>query len=228
MIIELCGLPGCGKSTLSKELLRIWRGEAEGETVYDREDVLKKNLALRAMDRVLFDKWSGGQRKELIKIIYKNAKHDSDWERRYVHRLLELTEGIRRKCNENIFLDEGLIQYITSLSYVNPLMPGDELECLIERVFPDNIDYYVVNCEIPVEIAMKRVKQRNRKNDRYNVDIADMQKELMNVKKENICVLLESRALKRIKVINIGMMDKADKNAESVWRFVKNSRSAMK
>ena len=227
MIIELCGLPGCGKSTLSKELLKKWRAEAAGETVYDREDVLKRNLAFRAVDRALFDKCSVGKRKELIEIIHKNARHDSDWERRYIHRLLELTEGMRRKSNENIFLDEGLIQYITSLAYSNPLIPGEELECLIERVFPDDTDYYIINCDISVETAIARVKQRNRRNDRYAVDNEKMQKKLMSVKKENIDILLNSKMLKRKKILSINMMDEAEKNAELVWGFIKDGQSAV-
>lgn len=228
MIIELFGLPGCGKSTLFEELKKKWRAEKVKEPVYGREEVLKRNLAIRALDRALFDKCSRGERKELIRTINENARHDSPWERRYVHRLLELTEGIRRMDHKDLILDEGLIQYITSLAYSSRLIPGEKLEDLIEMVFPKNEEYYIINCRIPVETSMERVRARNRKNDRYDVGDEEIRKKLMSVKKENIDILLNSRALKKKKILNLNMMDGADQNAEAVWEFANGGRQAAK
>lgn len=228
MIIELCGLPGCGKSTLFKELKKKWKEEGEKEPIYGREEVLKRNLAIRALDRVLFDKYSVGERKELIRIINDNARHDSDWERRYIHRLLELTEGIRRMEGKNLILDEGLIQYITSLAYGSHLVAGEGLDNLIKKVFPKNVEYYIINCNIPVETSIERVRERNRKNDRYDVGNEETRKKLMSVKKENIDILLNSKVLKNKNILNLNMTDASDKNAETVWEFVNSGRPAVK
>ncbi len=193
-IIEYCGLPGSGKSTLCCAI----------EESLTEKGFWVKNLQLippsyqwlkRQINKVemLLDKNC-----RTIKKIYREYRRktgingDDYWVLRIRQNIL-ITKQARKTGVEVATFDEGCIQFITSLFHGKEMGPL-ELEFakkVIDIAYSD-YDLLLLDGKLDMEENVKRIKERNREGDRFNADKAEEVKRRLLIKRNNLdkCVSL--------------------------------------
>lgn len=182
-IIELVGLPGCGKSTLIENALSntdrpyVQRNELIGMPVSSRERKSRKNRI-----------------RQISVLFFLYLKSRKKQEKKYYSRLLNLLDRLycyQKKDNDAVLLlEEGIFQYLSSLAFDEDIAVGPGLERMIKEIISD-FDIVIVDCIIPVRESAKRIRNRNKKGDRYNIVDGAVQEKLLQIKRDNIDKLLK-------------------------------------
>lgn len=187
IIIEFFGLPGAGKSTvcdlLEVSLLKHGYGVVN---LHKREkaDSLKKKIE-KLLHIIRYWTWSGNRKlKKVLRNFSKQCYYNDS--HKWIDRILELNYLIFRndKHLDIGLLDEGFVQWISSICFDKPYKHSAELMQVINSIIMCH-DYYLVHCEILPAEALSRVSSRNRKNDRYNLS-SKKANELLEIKNENL------------------------------------------
>lgn len=218
MVYELCGIPGCGKSTFSAALFACKdspRILAKNELVDNKFmkqykkvhrkygnflDTLVNQAELRALLIDFAKAYTCSQNDSVNKMIYEKT--------------LELSLALRMKGNRKIVLDEGFVQFISSIPYDNEVEADDNFFKMMSYLI-DVKNYRVIDCEIDFEVAANRIISRNREGDRYlSADIDDIVR-LLEVKKRNINYIIEL-LFPRQNIIKLNMMDGLDENIDKI------------
>lgn len=166
--IEFYGLPGCGKSTVSHMLAECLRekGYAVNEPTYVLDHQYSK------VGRRIKKVW--------LSCLYLMADYSSF--RAIVHsistskgkvslqEIINLIPKCRNYCNSESYdvlvWDEGILQSaVSSLVDSNPQASGVLAEKLL-RVVADNSHLVGIYMDIPITLAMERMKERNTKDSR--------------------------------------------------------------
>ena len=170
-IIEFCGCPGCGKSTvcdaLEKELTQA------GYRVINLQKRKKCDTIGKKIDKIIrtFQYRHYGANRNLKHILYSISK-DHKW----ADRILEAKWLISRHGDyDYVLFDEGGIQFVSSLT--------EDSEESLERVQKVmNSNFYVVptilfQCHLSQDENIKRLLGRNKAGDRFvTKDESEMRK----------------------------------------------------
>ena len=182
-IIEFTGLPGCGKSTVidmavtEKEHQYILRDQLLSEVIPRKW--IKQHIILFCL-RVVLTLYS------FQCMMPKKRKYSARLEN-----LLKHLYYYKSKHNDKLLiLEEGIVQYITSFAYDTVLRDDFWMKMLIKHLFR-SFDIVVVNCNVPIEESARRIKERNKKGDRYNIDDEFRQKKLLEIKQKNIEYIMQ-------------------------------------
>lgn len=183
MIVELCGLPGAGKSTLADDI--------------SKRIMVKNRTSLLQLDHTLKYKWKvikfTGRDSVLTedeKNLYRFSREYTNYDSKYIYRLLNIYRAIKKHNKNDIFLlEEGPIQYLSSIAYDTNLVEAASLNQAINIMTAH--ESVVIVCECPMDIIVNRIQDRKKKGDRYNFDDTIKMKELLQFKKENINFLLK-------------------------------------
>ena len=185
---ELYGLPGAGKTTLANILISELR--AKGYKVGTCHDVycrcpnvifkqsLKRERLFHINEyKLFFWCWKA----------YKNCKNPS---RFFYNRLLRLTHQLLMVAEENnydiVILDEGAIQYISSLRYLEDFSDDKDYE-RISRYLNKRLVIYPVFCNIDIAESMSRVKNRGYGSERFTYSVGcEKFKQAMIYKEKNL------------------------------------------
>ena len=128
MIIELFGLPGCGKTHLINEI----RGNSPLALV--SENRIKRIVIYFAKLLSSFTLESVFLRKKLMNVLSKQELHPiylkKDY-RKYIKNLVMLCFGYKHAGSKTLFMDEGIIHRVVSLA-VNYNLEIDSVFLLIE------------------------------------------------------------------------------------------------
>lgn len=185
-VIEFCGTPGCGKTTLCKELIKEFKNK--GFAAFDYNEL--KTGKFKAVCHYFFKKGFLGTAFKLffyngfinrdrlvygIKIAVVNAQI-KDWS----------SEG---KC-DYLFFDEGILQYITTLSHGKEVSNLEKLPVTLKALY-SNADTYVVHCNLDVETNITRLSKRGNEGDRYVIDDKEKQLKALQLKADNISKVVE-------------------------------------
>lgn len=209
---ELYGLPGCGKTTVSRLLVKQLR--EEGYKVADFNDVfLKYNHGYpRKWEffKLLF------QIKEfpLFYYYWRLYKECDCKSKRRLSNLMILTHRIicTYKSHEYdiLFLEEGVIQFISSLVYLGTIR-DDERICKIVDILNKIIKIQPIYCCLDVELSLERIKGRERAGDRFSKSTdADVMYQALNYKKANLDNIASSFLYK----MKIDMTERIDNNVK--------------
>lgn len=200
-IIELFGLPGCGKSTLVKSILSVLRKSYPND-VKSRSDILGVVNKLRDRPFLLFFVFVYHIIKPgyyMTKITLLRFSVFFPFNRYVIFYLLYIIivlELSRKKRSEIIVLDEGLIQSISSIPHDNIIKRADLINGIARQVEKINIDILYVECSLNRKSNLQRIKQRNR-NDRFA--FKNGLDDLLTVKEANIAMI--SNVLAKNKII---------------------------
>ncbi len=187
-VIELCGNPGCGKSVLTGNLIRALR--ERGLHAEDYNDVKPgrywKNL------RYLFS-WRTIAAAASLFAFGKNVP----FRRRLVYSVKcavipkQLACWEKAKRTDFVIFDEGIIQYVSTLSH-GICLSGSDLRSLafLQQIYRD-ARYAVVDCILPISQNIERIRGRARKGDRFVSEDDDEQKRLLTRKRENLTTILQ-------------------------------------
>lgn len=201
LIVEFCGTPGCGKTTLCDEVevelralgyrVKNYQKPKQRVTFLERA----KGVWIRCCYRYLC---ANKKIKAALKTIRPYMKEDSHFY--WVDRILELYYVIMQgeKVGEQIaLLDEGCIQFITSVFHEKKVPPGIQplVDALADEFYKNHTIIY--NCQIDLEENYRRLLKRGKSNDRFLKEDKLESFQLLSQKRENIesvLKMLESKA----------------------------------
>jgi len=81
----------------------------------------------------------------------------------------DLRKIARKDISAIVILDEGFIQHIASLTLDNRINDNDHLDALISHLL-SRFDTSIIYSYTEIDINISRIKERNRKGDRFNLD----------------------------------------------------------
>lgn len=196
-LIEYCGLPGSGKSTLCSAI---------------EESLTEKGFGVKNLQLIPLNyQWAERQINKIemlldkdcraINSIYREYKRktgisgDVYWVLRIRQNIL-ITKKARREGVEVATFDEGCIQFITSLFHGKEMGPL-ELEFAKKVIDIAYSDYEIllIDGKLDMDENVKRIKERNREGDRFNADKVEEVKRRLLIKRNNLdkCVSLVSK-----------------------------------
>ncbi len=217
MIIELCGLPGGGKTTVVEGL------RSKGISFLTRKELLRTGKHTY-IDHFLFYITRRGKKRKRLKAILAYAACYRHSTRKYIYKLLALSEALDENRDKDIIMDEGLVQLITSVPYDSSIRP-DTLDLIWDSLFKDIADdYHIVYCDIDIKSAEKRILGRGRKDDRYRKAAQSRREELLGIKKKNIELVRDALKDRLAGVYSINMRDAPEVNTEKLSRIFEKSQ----
>ena len=168
IIVEFCGLPGAGKTTLcdkvESECAALGYSVKNLHTRKAADSLAKK--VKKAVLRNKYTNWQGNREFKSLLDSFSSGYTD-DRTAAWIDRLLEMNYLIHNSNDLDIALfDEGFIQLISSICFDKPVKTNDSLFECVQNIISE-FDYVIVNCQIPVKESYDRVIKRNRLNDRY-------------------------------------------------------------
>lgn len=158
MIIELFGLPGCGKTHLINEI----RGNSPLALV--SENKIKRIVIYFAKLLSSFMPESVFLRKKLMDILSGQELHPIYLEKdcqKYIENLVMLCFGYKHAGSKTLFMDEGIIHRVVSLAVNYNLGVNSVfllIECLKKYVCISKIFFL----DVPIEECLKGIEERNR------------------------------------------------------------------
>ena len=212
-IIELNGLPGCGKSTLHRELIRVLKR--------DSIITLKDIIELRSQNKIqnfinlfkillnfkfiIFN----------IKVIKFSFEYKISFDNFiFAARLMKFNGNLNYlvKCYSNkiAILDEGYIQYITSIPHNKEVIKSKNLEEIVNYILR-NYTINFIHCEIDEKTNYTRLNNRNFSGSRFDTLPKHQLIEILKVKHKNICTIRSLVDIKE-KGINVDMSEEIKKN----------------
>lgn len=207
-LVEFCGLPGTGKSTLCKTVERDLAGK--GAKV--------KNLQLiplgyawkeRQINKVemFFDRDC-----RRIASLFRKSFPDKEDGRYWILRIRQnilIAKKARKSGLEVATFDEGCIQFVTSVFH-GVEMKEKELGFAKEvfRIAYGGYDTIVFNCALEMGENVRRIRNRNRAGDRFLADTDEEIERRLVIKRKNIenCVALVNKEnVKEIDMLSYDM-----------------------
>ncbi len=179
MRIEICGIPGSGKSYVCSSLKNQF-------AVYN--DPSKKKLVKKIIYKLIEKNTFFLHFVDNGSLIIDFIKDYPRCNKSYVRRLAMCFDESYLEYQQDYILDEGVIQNITSIAHDQLIIPNKVLTELVKR-YAQKIDKFVYFKSEP-EFVLPRIKRRNRKNDRFMVGSDDDILKLLSVKKKNLETVL--------------------------------------
>ena len=171
-IIEFCGIPGSGKTSLCTDVVQ--KLTEKGHGIFTREDVYffgSKNTYFNLLKAFLHP----GNLKIYFNIFIINRKYSKDFKSiKYALQLIiyyyQLKRISKNSSHNFAILDEGVIQYLSALSSGAEIEDFKKIKCIIGS-FESIFDHWlVIKCEIDPETAVCRIKNRSTNSRRFSKD----------------------------------------------------------
>ncbi len=155
-IIELCGLPGSGKSTLVSSYIRAFRNQSIGtrSDIYNTSKLIMYcNISLGS---ILYRHNIRNYPNDLFRDFCKDYPMANPVS---CVRIIDLHHRITKnyKSNQILLLDEGPLQYFSSLAYpfsLNNLSLAENYLALYGN------DHYFIDCSATIDICIQRIRTR--------------------------------------------------------------------
>lgn len=165
IIIELNGCCGCGKSTLAAVLGNLLK---EHRIRY----VTLSELLNRNPVKWYQNLWSTNRNIGYRLFRYSCSIFPRRFERiQYVKHILNLYNGINEILREGkyqvILLDEGILQGLSSIAYMDCIRRKKTAEQVVNTLLADK-KFYIVNCNLNYEALLFRIEKRNRNAGRMD------------------------------------------------------------
>lgn len=220
-IIELCGTPGCGKSTTLKAFKKKYPDLAakllDYKSIYPPTAMLRGFSKRLNMFRVkLFGMLPFVLSKE-EKTIYSFMRENDDKNCLYIAKTIGIYKGLKNNfsSSKTLVLDEGIIQHLSSGAYERSLTGIKSLVPVFESL--QNVNYVCIRFSCDEENVVKRIAGRHN-GKRY--DIADKKRllQLLYIKNTNIDQLIEMSCFK---VRSLDTQKSPEENAEAIAEIIK-------
>lgn len=157
-IIELFGLPGCGKTTQKEMLL----GYNSGYRFCIMSDISQQYKKISILKKIKYFPYKTLGYIFLLQPFMGYKKGDLGFWKSILIVSIVYSYGKSLYENCSIVVDHGVFQYITSLSYRRDFnISYFSCKLLARLMKSQNIDF-LFNCEIEPSIAVRRIRDRNR------------------------------------------------------------------
>jgi thymidylate kinase len=221
LLVEFVGLPGCGKSTISKTAAELLRKEgisvelSSSKRIYDlrRSHKFYRTLrSLRSLRILLNGLW----------IFYSIRPWNRDTLKRCLafHKY-ELFNGA---ANSLVILDQGIVQDVYSAIYTNRIANGTSVRALWRKFVRSRIDAIViVNCT--PEEAIRRITSRVHGRSRLDRMCPDQVKSHLLIARPLLQKLaLECAEEQESKILILDSAESSTANAVKIANLIKSMR----
>lgn len=195
-IVEFNGLPGVGKSTLSDRFIK---------------QLLKKNILIADLKDVVFKNQKNSFENYLyiIKKIcslksikfniavlrftkdYKLSKQNVVYALRLIKLYNKLIDIIDEDEFDYIVLDEGILQYVTSIPHDNLIEKNKNFYNVCNIIKKNFKDFLYIDCYLKKDELFSRIRKRNNTINRFDTLPEDQLENILIVKQKNINILRE-------------------------------------
>lgn len=202
IVVEFCGTPGVGKSTLCEKILSELY--TIGLKADSREEWLKRDQhsLLMKLCRHAYYYFSNFFRRYPT-LIKKCANSEEKNLNKWLTKIIEADLFIiSSKRNDIILFDEGIVQSVTSISHEKEITT-DLLEtsiCAQKEII--NRPYLIFNCYLDIPANIDRIRKRNRHDRFFNYSNEELPGQLQQ-KRRNIEKVLHAN--NRCKIVDLDM-----------------------
>lgn len=222
-IIEFNGIPGSGKSTLvdnlyNKMILQNMKVIKSNDIFLEyRASKLQKKIAINIA--MFFKSFKVTCLAFKFSLNYGLNRHNI----KRVRLLLLLIYLMKReKENKDIdyFLyDEGIIQFISSIAYDKRIIESKSLILLLNAINSQLSNLYFVNCIVPLNISIDRIKNREAISPRYNIEGVSNIDYLLKCKMYNLDKIRNIMSENK-KDVEVDMENSIDENTDYILNCI--------
>lgn len=208
-IIELYGLPGCGKSTLSKYLLSFLQ-KRYPNNVIKRADI--SGVINRWWNHPLFLFFylflqilkPNNFRFKISLLSYAVSFPLNRYSIIYLLYTMIVVDLYSKNATKIIVLDEGIIQFLSAIPHDVLIDNSDMIDNISRQLYKMPIEVLYVECHIEKMVNLQRIKQRNRP-DRFAFN--DGLEELLTKKEANLALIASFVAKNKITIDMLKMCE---------------------
>lgn len=188
MVFELYGCPGCGKSTVVRKTEQILKEAGIKclnyyDVFFDGDSSAKHRLL--CYFKAIFDPSSGSLNFHIIK-----TSVELKCPFKYAIYLMTMCRKIRNENSTSedtiILLDEGVIQFVTSLSHGKNISSYESVGSLIQQIKHSGITVKAIECILPINENVKRLIGREQSSRFLEAKDEDELQKLLAGKKKNL------------------------------------------
>lgn len=226
-IVEFNGLPGCGKTTISRELYHLLEQTGNAAVFYN--DVRRKCSGWKGILQSVLG-WNFGEIINLYKIsrCFEKIPFKQKWGR--ILYAEQIAYNYRRILDgaSVCVADQGLIQAIVSIGYIHDFKSAaksnDFVHCVVEFLKPYSGKVLFVNTQIDSKASCERLQGREQNSGRF--DSLSEEKLLYGMaKQEKIFQLIWDKCLEgELQTVTISSHDLPAENARKIVIFCANKR----
>ena len=169
-IIEFVGVPGCGKSTITKQVVKKLKC-LHGNNIIVRSDISAHiNLMWKQRWTIPFffiyhtiiSKADFRTKYNLLRYMYQYSINS--FSIIYATYILLVIDVVKNTQNHNmiILLDEGIIQFLTSIPHKCTIIKGNVTDRILNSINELLNTSCIIKCTIRDEIAINRIRTRGK------------------------------------------------------------------
>lgn len=155
---ELFGLPGAGKSTITSPVIQYFK--SRGYKVGGYRDVNGKGEGNPIEWLKLFCHFSEYRLFFYYWQLYRSCnQRNYKYLKKLIYNSHQLIQAVRGKKYDILFLEEGLIQALSSLFYLEDI-PDNHLIEKIRKLVSKEIHIMPIFCSVDINVSMDRIRDR--------------------------------------------------------------------
>ena len=219
-IIELCGIPGCGKSTLINAALR--QDCLSHTNIATRQDIYFFRCKNKKKATALFRTFAKIKNYKIyVNILIINRRYSKDikclkYAVQFMMLLSQIQEVIKSNIYEIAILDEGIYQYISAQADNTVFKADKQIHCVIDEVRNSLKNWSVFYCDIEVDDALERISKREGSSKRFSASKSHVElKDLLEKRKNNIDYLCSIKS-----DLSLDMNNNIDENAIQFLNYI--------
>lgn len=223
-IVEFNGLPGSGKSTITRKLIEVLRSRglvvlSEGELFPQSERLSKigeliTGLAKPRLVRLNMALVALGVRASIKAMTLKNVKN--------AIRMIRYNYLLYRRSEQGDFdvicLSEGLVQFLSCIVDGLEFLDMDRFDAIwseMQRLYPDML---VISCSIAKEQALERVRMRTSEPNSVDLMESSQREQFFSIRYSNMTRMRESLVRSALETYEIDTADEIDVNVKRLCR----------
>lgn len=214
IIVEFCGLPGSGKSTIAQA---VYSALCESPDVYFYSEIIQKDEKKCLLNPHLFFLF--------VKLIIISLISFHRFDLKQIYGMIVIIYNYNNfveKFNGTLIVEQGLVQKILSLGYLDKMNEETALKFL-ELVLKTH--KYVVKCaQVDCDIAevIYRLQNRGYKGSRLNDIEGDNLLLAMHIQQENLCVIKKmiAKHFSSIKYKNFNSLLSVWENVKQISNYI--------
>ena len=183
LIIEFNGIPGVGKSTVSRELARL----AEEHQVAFYDSYYRSQGRKRVISLLLTPSYLS-----LLPPIIRFSRRFSNGIHKYRHIF-----GILMICRQYkdfvsdgkvgiLSLDQGIVQEFISIAHSSRISPDDRFSKVLSKLERFGISFFRVDCDASEEVVLERLRNRTGGGSRVERNDSQEALRILSIQKENL------------------------------------------